>query len=430
MSLFRALKYKNYRLFFIGQSISLVGTWMQHLAMAWLVYRITGSAFWLGVVGFAGHIPNLLFAPVAGVLADRWNRVKILHLTQALSLWQAAILALLTLGGVVELWHVIALAAILGLINAVDIPTRQSFFVELIDNKNDIGNAIALNSSMFNFARLLGPALAGILIAFYGEGVCFLVNVFTFIPIMVALFLMKLSKRKKSRKDVAVWNGLKEGIAYIRKFSPIQEMLLLMGFIGLFGMPFTILLPVFASEILNGGSETYGMLAASMGCGALAGALSMASKKNVLGFEKIIAFSAALFCMGVIVFSQMNGLISSLVVLFIIGFGLMMQMASTNTVLQTIVDDDKRGRVMSFYSISIIGTAPFGNLMVGALASRLGVSFALVVCGIVCSLGVLFFARQLSAIRKRMQPHYVRMGILPEVASALDQATSLQNAED
>lgn len=402
---------------------------MQHLAMAWLVYTLTHSAFWLGVMGFAAHLPHLLVSPIAGVLADRWNRQKILHLTQALSLWQAAILTLLTLGGVIELWHLILLASILGLINSVDIPTRQSFFIELIDHKKDISNAIALNSSMFNLARLLGPALAGVLIAVSGEGVCFLINTFTFIPIIIILFRMKLKKRKRKISEEPVWHGLKEGVNYIAQFSPIRDMLILMAFIGLFGMPFTILLPVFASEVLGSGAEVYGILAATTGVGALFGALAIASKKNILGLEKLIALSSCLFAIGVIAFSQSHFLLLSICVLFWVGFALMMQMASTNSVLQTIVDDDKRGRVMSFYSIAIIGTAPFGNLLVGTLASWFGVSFALLITGTVCFVGAAIFMRQLSSIRKRMHPHYVRMGILPEVASGIGEATSLQNVE-
>ena len=414
----------------MGQAISLLGTWVQHVAMAWLVYRMTGSAFWLGVVGFAGHIPHMFFSPVAGVLADKWDKKKILYLTQALSLWQAVMLTVLTLGQVIELWHVIGLAAFLGLVNAVDVPTRQSFFVELIEQKKDIGNAIALNSSTFNIARLLGPALAGLLIAMKGEGICFLINAVSFVPILVSLYFVRSPKRKKGESTIPVWRGFKEGARYLFQFSPIRDILFLMAFLGLFGMPFHILFPVFASEILHAGSKVYGALAAAVGLGALAGALVVASKKNVLGFEKIILFSSILFSVGMIAFSQSRSFFVALVVLFWAGLALMVQMACANTVIQMVVDDDKRGRVMSFYSMAIVGTAPFGSLLMGSLASHFGVSFALLLCGLICLAGALIFTRRLASIRKKIHPHYVKMGIVPEVASGLAQATTLQSTEE
>lgn len=425
MHLFRALKYKNYRLFFIGQSISLVGTWMQHVALAWLVYRLTGSAFWLGLLGFAGHIPNFLFAPVAGVLADRWNKIKILHITQTLSLVQAVVLAWFVIGGFILPWQLIVFAAVLGVINAADIPTRQAFFVDLVGNKKDLGNAIALNSSMFNFARLLGPALAGILIALKGEGICFVVNAVSFLPIIFALLFMKVLKRKRVLAGTPVWHGLKEGVHYIWKFTPIRDILLLLAFVGLIGMPFTLLFPIVAKEILNGGPELYGFLVAAAGVGALAGALTLASKKDVLGFEKLIAVCSFLFGLSLIAFSQSRELILSMVILFFAGFTLMIQMASTNTVLQTIVEDDKRGRLMSFFSLSIIGTAPFGHLLVGALANSISTQATLLICGIACIAGALFFTRRLPQLKKKMHPVYVKMGLIPEVVSGIQSATNL-----
>lgn len=425
MQLFRALKYPNYRLFFVGQSISLIGTWMQHVAMAWLVYQLTHSAFWLGVMGFAGHIPYLLFSPLAGVLADRWNRYRILYLTQILSLVQAIFLALLTLTGVIQLWHLIALVFVLGSINAFDIPTRQSFFVELVGNKKDLGNAIALNSSMFNFARLVGPALAGIVIAVAGEGICFLINATTFLPILLALSLMKVSKQKKKLSPAPVWHSFQAGFRYIFGFPPLRSILFLMGFVGFIGMPFTVLFPVFASEILGAGPKTYGFLVASAGVGALVGALTMASRKNVLGLEKLIALCCCLFGLGLMAFAYSKFLVLSVLILFFVGFALMIQMSSTNIVFQTIVEDDKRGRLMSFYSISIIGTSPFGHLLIGALASKMGAPLTLSLCGFAIFVAALLFAKKLPMLKKKMHPVYVKMGILPEVASGIQTATNL-----
>jgi len=425
MQLFRALKYKNYRLFFVGQAISLVGTWMQHMAMAWLVYRLTESPFWLGVLGFAGHIPNFLFAPLAGVLADRWNKYRILQVTQVLSLLQACVLAFLTLSGLIHVRELILFSAFLGLINALDIPTRQSFFVELIGNKNDLGNAIALNSSMFNLARLLGPAIAGVLIVTFGEGICFLINAVTFIPIIVALHLMKLTKRIRELPNKPVWHGLKEGVRYIFGFPPIRDLLFLLAFIGLFGMPFTVLFPVFASEVLQGSAKTYGLLVASAGVGALFGALTLAYRKSVLGLEKFIALSSGIFGFSLIAFAFSKDLLISLAALFVGGFVLMIQMASTNTVFQTIVEDDMRGRLMSFFTLAFIGTAPFGHLMVGTAAHHFGPKLTLMVCGIVCVLGSLIFTRKIPALKKKMHPVYVKMGIIPEVASGIQTVTNL-----
>jgi MFS family permease len=322
---------------------------MQRIALPWLVYRLSGSPFLLGVVGFAGQIPASLLAPFAGVLIDRWNRHHILVATQILAMIQALALAFLFFIGALEVWHIILLGIFLGVINAFDMPARQSFVVEMVENREDLGNAIALNSSMVNGARLLGPSIAGALIAATGEGICFLLNGLSYLFVIVSLLMMKVTPRKVKNRDTQVLQGLKEGFSYAFGFAPVRAIILLLGLVSLMGMPYTVLIPVFVKEILHGGSHTFGFLMGASGVGALIGAFYLASRKSVLGLGKIIPLSAAVFGLGLIAFSLSRLFLLSLVLMLITGFGMIMQMASSNTILQTIVDDDKRGRVMSFY---------------------------------------------------------------------------------
>jgi MFS family permease len=424
-TIFRSLKYRNYRLFFGGQSISLIGTWIQRIATPWLVYHLTSSALLLGVVGFAGQIPTFLLAPFAGVLTDRWNRYRTLIVTQILAMIQALILALLFFMGTIEVWHIIVLSVMLGCINAMDIPVRQSFVVDMVGKKEDLGNAIALNSSMVNGARLLGPSIAGILIAAAGEGTCFLINGLSYLVVIFSLLRMKVNPEKTNKRQKNIVKDLREGISYTFGFAPIKSVILLLGLISIMGMPYAVLMPVFAKEILHGGSHTFGFLMAASGLGALAGAIYLASKKSVLGLEKIIPLSAGVFGAGLIAFALSRYFPLSLVLMVVTGLAMMMQLASSNTILQTIVDDDKRGRVMSFYTMAFIGTAPFGSLMAGELANVLGAPNTLIIGGTLCIAGAIFFAKKLPALKEMIRPIYVKLGIISEVASGIQTATEL-----
>ncbi len=421
----RALRYRNYRLFFTGQGISLIGTWMERIALGWLVYKLTDSAFLLGLVSFLSQIPTFLLATVAGVLADRYNKHKIVIITQILAMVQAFILAILTLTHSVNIWHIMILSVVLGLINAFDMPTRQSFVVELVDDKKDLSNAIALNSSMFNAARLIGPTIAGILISLFGEGICFLINAFSYIAVITALLLMKIQPIVFNSKKVKVLHGLKEGIKYAYNFKPIRALLLFIGLVSLAGMPYTVLMPIFAKDILHGNANTLGFLYGAVGIGALCGAFYLASRKTVLGLDKWIAIAASIFGFGLVLFSFSRNLILSLLLMLFTGFGMMMQMASTNTLLQTLVDDDKRGRIMSLYVMAFMGTAPFGSLIAGSLASRIGAPLTVLLSGIVVLIGAAIFAKNLPELKKHIRPIYIKMGIIPEVSKGLQSATHL-----
>jgi MFS family permease len=410
---FRALSHRNYRLFFGGQGISLIGTWMQLIALNWLVYRMTGSAFLLGVVGFTRSIPTFLLASVAGVLVDRWNRHRILVVTQTLSLIQALILAYLVLAGTIKVWEIICLSLMLGLINGFDVPARQSFVVDMIGRREDLGNAIALNSSMVNGARLIGPSLAGMLVAAVGEGICFLINAFSFLAVIASLLVMKIVKKKPGAPHSPFVEGLKEGFSYAFGFAPIRSLLLLLALVSLMGMPYMVLMPVFARDILHGGPNTFGFLMGATGIGALAGALFLASRKSVLGLGRIIVISSLIFGVGLISFSLSSRLLPSLILMVVVGFGMMVQMASTNTVLQTIVEEDKRGRVMSLYTMAFMGMVPFGSLLAGALADTIGVPQTVAFGGACCIVGSLLFARKLPEMRKMIHPIYIKKGIIP-----------------
>jgi len=412
---FRALGSRNYRLFFAGQGISLIGTWMQQIAMIWLVYRLTHSPFLLGVVGFAGQIPTFLFAPFAGVLADRWNRHRTIVVTQTLSLLQAATLAILVLTGTVEVWHLVVLAVILGAINAFDMPTRQSFIVQMIERKKDLANAIALNSAMVTATRLLGPSIAGILIGAFGEGICFLVNAISYVAVIAALLAMRVAPPPARRANGRMIDGLKEGFAYVAGFAPVRDILLLLALISFMGMPYHILMPVFAKDILGGGAHTLGFLMGASGFGALVGTIYLAMRKTIRGFGRIIAAAAMVFGVGLVAFSLSHVVWLSMTLVFVAGLGMMAQMACSNTVIQTIVDDDKRGRVMSLFTMAFIGMAPFGSLFAGALASRIGAPHTLAIGGGFCVAGGIVFASRLKAMKEVLHPIYRKMGIIPDI---------------
>jgi MFS family permease len=410
----RAFRYRNYRLFYTGQGISLIGTWMQRIALSWLVYRLTGSAFLLGVVGFASQIPASVVAPLGGVLADRVNRQRFLILIQTLAMIQAFILAFLVLTNTIVFWHILVLSIFLGLINAFDIPTRQSFIIEIVEKKEDLGNAIALNSSMFNSARLIGPSVAGILIAAVGEGLCFLFNAISFLSVIIALIAMKIKPREKIIQKSHVLKRLKEGFSYAFGFEPIRAILLLICLISLMGTSYAILMPIFANDILHGGSHALGFLMAGTGIGALIGAFYLASRKTSVGLYNMIVIAAITLGIGQILFSFSRFFWLSMILIVFVGFGLMVQMASSNTVLQTIVDDDKRGRVMSLYAMAFFGTAPFGSLIAGGLANRIGAPNTLMIGGLACIVGAILFARRLPILNKMVHPIYIKHGMIKE----------------
>jgi len=412
--IFRALYSRNYRLFFGGQGISLIGTWMQQIAMSWLVYRLTNSAFLLGLIGFSSQIASLFFSPFAGVLSDRWNRHHILVVTQLLAMIQAFILASLTLMGVIAVPHLIILSIFLGLVNAFDMPTRQAFVVEMVEKREDLGNAIALNSFLFNGARLVGPSVAGILISILGEGMCFLLNGFSFLAVIIALLAMKMRPNNEEAEKTKVWPELKVGFIYAFSFPPIRSILFFIGWISLVGMANTTLMPIFARDILHGDSKTYGFLMAAIGVGAIIAAIFLASRKSVLGLGRVIVIGSGIFGIGLILFSLSHILWISFFLLLLAGFGMMVHMASSNTILQTIVDDDKRGRVMSLYAMAFMGMAPLGSLVGGSLAGWIGAPLTLILVGTSCMVGSFLFRKILPTLRTMIHPIYVRKGILSE----------------
>ncbi|OGF46128.1 MAG: MFS transporter [Candidatus Firestonebacteria bacterium RIFOXYC2_FULL_39_67] len=393
--LFRTLKYRNYRLFFMGQSISLIGTWLQMIAVSWLVYRLTGSVFMLGLVGFLSRIPTFLMAPFAGVVADRYDRYKILILTQILSMIQAFIFAVLVFTGTIQVWHTILLGISLGLINSFDIPVRQSFVVNMVEDKKDLGNAIALNSSMVNGARLIGPTVAGLLIAAVGEGWCFSLNAISFVAVISSLLMMKIKPREFKRTNKSGITEFKEGFSYAYKHKTISSLLLLLAIASLIAMPYQVLMPAFSREILKGGPKMFGFLMAAAGFGALAGALYLGSRKSTEGLGRIVILSSVLFGAGLMMFSFAQNAWSSGVFLVIAGFGMMVQAAGTNTILQTLVEEDKRGRIMSLYTMAFMGMQPFGSLLVGKLADVFGMPVTICIGGAGCGLSALLIGRKM-----------------------------------
>jgi MFS family permease len=422
-TVFRSLRYRNYRLFFTGQTISLIGTWMQRIALPWLVYHITGSALLLGIVSFSGQIPTFLLAPIAGVITDKFSKHRVLLVTQTCSLIQASILAFLAISGQIQIWHIIVLGVILGCINAFDVPSRQSFVIEMIENKEHLGNAIALNSMMFNSARLIGPTVAGILLGVAGEGICFLVNAVSYIFVIASLLRMRLNKKVIKRERGNMLKELKDGFNYTFGFSPIRYLILLLAVVSLMGASFQLLMPVFAKEILHGSSSTFGFLMGGAGMGALLGALFLASRETVIKLGRVIPAAAGLFGSGLVLLSFTRHLPFSLVLTVMTGLGLMVHIASSNTILQTIIDDDKRGRVMSFYTMAIMGTAPFGSLIAGSLAKIIGTPLTMLSGGLSCILGAFIFYRKLPELKKTVRPVYIRMGLIPEVVSGIQSAS-------
>jgi MFS family permease len=410
----RALRHRNYRLFFAGQSISLIGTWLTRVATSWLVYRITGSSLLLGTVGFAGQIPTFVVAPFAGVWIDRWNRHRVLVVTQVLAMLQSAGLAALTLSGKVTVPWIVLLSVFQGLINAFDVPARQSFVTQMIEERSDLPNAIALNSSMVNGARLLGPSIAGALIAAFGEGYCFLIDAASYAAVIASLLAMRVPARVIAKDGRRMLGQLAEGFRYVAGFTPIRSVLLLLALVSFMGMPYMVLMPAIATHTLHGGAHTLGFLMTASGMGALAGTLYLASRKSVLGLGRIIPSAAALFGACLVAFSLSHSFWLSFAVLVPTGLGMMVQMAASNTILQTLVDDDKRGRVMSIFTMAFFGTVPFGSLFAGFMADAFGPATTVMVGGVCCVLGAAVFYRALPGFREAARPVYLRLGILSE----------------
>lgn len=425
-SLLRALKHRNYRLYFGGQSISLVGTWMTRLTTAWLVWRLTRSAGMLGLLGFLGQIPTLLLASVAGVWVDRLNRHRLLVVTQSLSMLQSFALAVLALSGLIQVWEIFALQAFQGAVNAFDMPTRQALLVDLVEDRADLANAIALNSSMVNGARLIGPSIAGLLIAGVGEGWCFFADGVSYLAVIGSLLAMRIAVRRPAAKRSRVWRDLVEGFRYVRRFAPIRSILLLLGLVGLVGMSYSVLLPIIASRTLHGGAHTLGFLMGAMGIGALVGALYLASRRSVVGLGRLIPLAVGTFGVSLIALGLSRWTVVSLALMVFTGIGFMIHMASSNTLIQTLVREDMRGRVMALYAMAFMGMTPFGSLLAGAVASRIGAPLTILSAGAICLLGAAAFARKLPALRAIVRPLYVEQGILPAIANGLSDATAAE----
>lgn len=418
----RALRHRNYRLFFFGQGISLIGTWVTRIAMSWLVYRLTSSSLLLGVVGFAGQIPTFLLGPFAGVIVDRADRYRLLVVTQVLSMLQSGLLAYFALSGRVTAWHVAILAIWQGLINAFDTPARQAFLVDMLESRDDLPNAIALNSSLVNVARLIGPSVAGVLIGVFGEGVCFAIDASSYIAVLGALFAMRIVARPRPVRDAHFLSEMREGFAYVAAFTPIRDLLLLLACVSLAGMPYAVLMPVFATKVLHGGPHTLGWLMTSTGTGALCSALWLASRTSVLGLGRTVSTASAVFGSALIAFSYSRSLWLSLPLLVLVGAGMMMQMAATNTLIQTLVDERMRGRVMSFYTMAFFGMTPFGSLLAGVVSEHFSAEVAVRSGGLITLCAVALFIRRLPQLREQSRPIYERLGLLQPRAAESEHA--------
>ncbi|MGB6384592.1 MAG: MFS transporter [Terriglobales bacterium] len=413
----RALRHRNFKLFFFGQSISVIGTWMTRLATSWLVYRMTHSALLLGIVSFAGQIVSFALGPFAGVWVERLNRRKLLLWTQAAAAIQSLALAALALAHIITLWEIIALSAFQGLINAFDMPGRQSFLVQMVEDRNDLSNAIAINSSMANGARLIGPAIAGLVIGAFGEGWCFLIDGVSYFAVIASLLLMRIKPKDKDqdihRNARSMLEQMREGWDYVRTFRPIRTILLLFAILSLMGYSYAVLLPVFAGQVLHGGAYVLGWLTAASGIGALVSGLSLAVRKSVVGLTRMLQIAAAMLGGALILFGLSHALWLSLVLMVFVGFGLMQGASVSNTIVQSLVPEDKRARVMSYYTMAFFGAAPFGSLLAGALAHRIGAPHTVIITGAFCVAGSLWFTFELPKVRDVMRPIYQEMGLLP-----------------
>ena len=407
----RALRHRNFQLFFTGQLISLIGTWMQTVAQSWLVYRMTNSALLLGTVGFASQFPVFLTAPIGGIVADRNNRQRVVIATQTASMILAGILAALTLTDRVQVWHIMVLAAGLGVVNAFDIPARQAFLIDMV-GREDLMNAIALNSSMFNGARIIGPAIAGILVASIGEGWCFFANAVSYIAVIAGLLLMRIQHPANLAKEGSPVQHIVEGFQFAKNTLPIRSILLLLGLVSFVGMPYTVLMPVFADRILHGGARALGILMCSTGVGALLGAASLAARVGLRGLGRLIAICSAGFGVSLVFFSFSKIFWLSTILLLPVGFCIMVQMASSNTLIQSMVPDHLRGRVLAVYTMMFMGMAPFGALFAGAVAHRIGSPWTVASGGLACIVGGALFWMQLPAFRREARELVLAQGMM------------------
>ena len=414
----RSLRHRNFRLFFGGQTISLIGTWMTRIATVWLVYRLTHSALLLGIVSFSGQIAAFVLGPFAGVWVERMNRRKLLVWTQAAGAVQSLALAALTLTHVITLWEIIVLAALQGVINAFDMPGRQSFLVQMVEDRSDLSNAIAINSSMANAARLIGPAIAGVVIAAVGEGWCFFIDGISYIAVIASLLMMRITPSQLHRHASTMLDQLREGWDYVRTFRPIRTILLTFAWISLMGYPYAVLLPIFAAQVLHGGAHTLGWLSAASGVGALTSAVSLALRKTVIGLTRMIQIASATLGIALILFGFSHVLWLSILLMVFAGFGLIQTASVSNTIIQSLVPEDKRARVMGYYTMAFFGASPFGSLLAGALAHRIGAPHTVMVTGACCIAASLWFTTEMPKIRAVMKPIYQQMGLLPKVRAA------------
>jgi len=425
----RAFRHRNFRLYFGGQSISLIGTWVQQIALGWTIYELTHSSLLLGLVSFAGQLPLFLLTPFAGVLVDRFNRHRLLILTQTLSMFQALTLAFVVSTDALAVWNLVLLNVIAGTILAVDLTARQAFIVEMVGTGPDLPNAVALNAFVINGGRMLGPAIAGVLLTVVSPAVCFFINAVSYIPVIAALYFMRVDEYIPPNTPARPIAELLEGIRYSMGFAPIRATLLLVALVSLLGLPYAVLMPIYAAEVLHGGAHTLGLLMTAPGIGALVGTLYLASRKTIVGAGMRIAIGATIFSVGLMAAGFVRILTLALIAFAFVGLGMIVHLATSNTALQTMVDDDKRGRVMSLYTMAVMGMAPFGSLLGGALAHRIGVPLTFAIGGAACLIGALLFATRIPSLRPMVLPIYRRKGIIPEVAQGLQNASGLLRSE-
>ncbi len=413
----RALRHRNFRLFLVGQGISLVGTWLQQLALPWLTYQITRSDLMLGLVGFVGQIPVLLLGPVAGFVSDRTNRHRLVILTQTLAMLQAFALAALSFSGDIQVWQIVALSTVMGTISAFDIPVRQAFLFQMLDTREDLGNAIALNSSLVNLARLIGPAVGGLLIGVAGAGVCFLLNGLSFLAVIASLMMMRIAPQPPQPRHAAgALAHFREGFAYAFGFPPVRDLMFLLTLSSITGTAYVVLMPVFAAEVLgtpDTSAHIFGYLMAASGLGALMGAIHLAGRPSVLGLGRLIAGGALVLGVSMFFFGHTHHLWLAMLLRLTGSAGMVIQMAATNTIIQTVTPDQHRGRVMAFFAMAFIGMAPIGSLLGGALSHRLGPQTTLMIIGSATALGGLIFLARLPKLRNQIRPIYRELGILP-----------------
>lgn len=425
----RAFRHRNFRLYFSGQSISLVGTWIQQIALGWTIYQLTHSSFLLGVVSFAGQLPLFVLTPFAGVLVDRLHRHRTLVATQSLLMLQAFALAIVVSTGTLRVWNLIALNVFAGTVLALDLTARQAFIVEMVGSGHDLPNAVALNAFVINGGRMLGPAIAGALLTVVSPAVCFYLNAVSYVPVVAALLAMKVAKSKAATSTSGALAELKEGVQYALGFPPIRAILLLVALVSLVGLPYAVLMPIFAAEVLHGGAEMLGLLMTAPGIGALGATLYLATRKSIYGAGRRVAVGTCIFSAGLVLVGLTHRLSVSLIALAFVGLGMIVQLATCNTLLQAIVDDDKRGRVMSLYTMAFMGMAPFGSIVGGAIAHRIGVNQTFVLGGLICFAAALWFATKIPALRPMVLPIYVRKGIIPQMADGLQNASALLRSE-